>query len=74
MADTCFCRFDDNIFLFEIMRKGIFFEYARFLRYYTGNRRPEALAKKLPMALFHEGIGIVEDSKHVNLHGRHLLL
>lgn len=34
------------------------------LRYYTGNRRPEALAKKLPMALFHEGIGIVEDSKH----------
>jgi threonine dehydrogenase-like Zn-dependent dehydrogenase len=47
MADTCFCRFDDNIFLFEIMRKG-----------------PEALAKKLPMALFHEGIGIVEDSKH----------
>ncbi|RIP30924.1 dehydrogenase, partial [Staphylococcus gallinarum] len=34
------------------------------LRYYTGNRRPEARAKKLPMALFHEGIGIVEDSKH----------
>ncbi|MEB7753567.1 dehydrogenase [Staphylococcus xylosus] len=34
------------------------------LRYYTGNRRPEALAKKLPMALFHEGIGIVKDSKH----------
>ncbi|WP_436854901.1 alcohol dehydrogenase catalytic domain-containing protein [Staphylococcus caeli] len=34
------------------------------LRYYTGNRRPEALAKKLPMALFHEGIGIVTQSKH----------
>ncbi|PHK49409.1 alcohol dehydrogenase catalytic domain-containing protein [Staphylococcus edaphicus] len=34
------------------------------LRYYTGKRRPEALAKKLPMALFHEGIGIVEDSNH----------
>ncbi|MGW7908828.1 alcohol dehydrogenase catalytic domain-containing protein [Staphylococcus pseudoxylosus] len=34
------------------------------LRYYTGNRRPEALKKKLPMALFHEGIGIVEASNH----------
>ncbi|GLC28680.1 zinc-binding dehydrogenase [Clostridium omnivorum] len=32
------------------------------LRYYTGNRRPEALKKKLPMALLHEGIGIVEES------------
>lgn len=27
------------------------------LRYYKGTRRPEALAKKLPMALIHEGIG-----------------
>ncbi|MDF2721511.1 MAG: zinc-binding alcohol dehydrogenase [Paenibacillus sp.] len=27
------------------------------LRYYTGQRRPEALARKLPMALIHEGIG-----------------
>ncbi|PCF84967.1 alcohol dehydrogenase catalytic domain-containing protein [Staphylococcus intermedius] len=34
------------------------------LRYYTGNRRKEALAQKLPMALFHEGIGIVEASKY----------
>lgn len=34
------------------------------LRYHTGKRRPEALAKKLPMALFHEGIGVVEQSKH----------
>lgn len=34
------------------------------LRYYTGNRRKEALEKKLPMALFHEGIGTIEDSKH----------
>ncbi|EJJ6354943.1 alcohol dehydrogenase catalytic domain-containing protein [Staphylococcus pseudintermedius] len=34
------------------------------LRYYTGNRRKEALAQKLPMALFHEGIGIVEESKY----------
>lgn len=32
------------------------------LRYYTGQRRPEALAKKLPMALFHEGIGTVVES------------
>jgi len=33
------------------------------LRYYTGNRRKEVLAKKLPMALIHEGIGrIVKDS------------
>ena len=32
------------------------------MRYYTGRRRPEALAKKLPMALLHEGVGhIVED-------------
>jgi len=29
------------------------------LRYFTGNRRPEALARKLPMALIHEGIGEV---------------
>jgi len=29
------------------------------LRYYTGNRRPDALRKKLPMALIHEGIGTV---------------
>lgn len=32
------------------------------LRYYTGNRRPEALAKKLPMALIHEGTGHVVES------------
>jgi len=32
------------------------------MRYYTGRRRPEALAKKLPMALLHEGVGhVVED-------------
>ena len=29
------------------------------MRYYLGRRSPEALAKKLPMALIHEGIGIV---------------
>lgn len=29
------------------------------LRYYTGNRRKEALEAKLPMALIHEGIGTV---------------
>ncbi|GCF92412.1 ribitol-5-phosphate 2-dehydrogenase [Enterococcus florum] len=32
------------------------------LRYFAGLRRPEALAKKLPMALLHEGIGIVKKS------------
>lgn len=37
------------------------------LRYYTGNRRQEALESKLPMALFHEGIGIVRESKHPNV-------
>ena len=34
------------------------------LRYFTGNRRQKALAEKLPMALFHEGIGIVTKSKN----------
>ncbi len=29
------------------------------LRYYSGKRRPEALAQKLPMALLHEGVGEV---------------
>ncbi|GIQ64485.1 ribitol-5-phosphate 2-dehydrogenase [Paenibacillus cisolokensis] len=33
------------------------------LRYFSGNRRPEALARKLPMALIHEGIGTVVDSR-----------
>ena len=28
-------------------------------RYYQGTRAPEVLAKKLPMALIHEGIGVV---------------
>lgn len=32
------------------------------LRYFAGLRRPEALAKKLPMALLHEGIGVVKKS------------
>ncbi|MBL1230421.1 alcohol dehydrogenase catalytic domain-containing protein [Enterococcus sp. BWB1-3] len=32
------------------------------LRYFSGKRRPEALAKKLPMALLHEGIAVVEES------------
>ena len=36
------------------------------LRYFTGNRRKEALAEKLPMALFHEGLGIVKESYHPN--------
>ncbi|WP_407855306.1 alcohol dehydrogenase catalytic domain-containing protein [Enterococcus hailinensis] len=33
------------------------------LRYFAGQRRPEALAKKLPMALLHEGIGVVTDTQ-----------
>lgn len=33
------------------------------LRYFAGLRRPEALAKKLPMALLHEGIGIVKETR-----------
>lgn len=32
------------------------------LRYFTGQRRPEALARKLPMALIHEGIGRIAHS------------
>lgn len=32
------------------------------LRYFSGQRRAEALEKKLPMALIHEGIGIVKSS------------
>lgn len=32
------------------------------IRYYSGQRRKEALQKKLPMALFHEGIGHVTKS------------
>lgn len=33
------------------------------LRYFSGQRRKEALAKKLPMALIHEGIGRVVESR-----------
>ncbi|MEN1967881.1 alcohol dehydrogenase catalytic domain-containing protein [Lentibacillus sp. N15] len=33
------------------------------LRYYTGQRRKEALERKLPMALLHEGIGLVIESE-----------
>ncbi|EQB38920.1 hypothetical protein M948_00825 [Virgibacillus sp. CM-4] len=32
------------------------------IRYYAGLRKPEALAKKLPMALLHEGIGTIVES------------
>jgi ribitol-5-phosphate 2-dehydrogenase len=34
------------------------------LRYYTGQRKPEVLARKLPMALLHEGIGTIVESRH----------
>lgn len=33
------------------------------IRYFTGNRRKEALESKLPMALFHEGVGKIVESK-----------
>ena len=35
-------------------------------RYYQGTRDPEVLAKKLPMALIHEGIGVVSCDKKAN--------
>ncbi|SFL99890.1 ribitol-5-phosphate 2-dehydrogenase [Paenibacillus sp. 1_12] len=37
------------------------------LRYFTGQRRPEALARKLPMALIHEGIGTIMQSATAEL-------
>ncbi|MCR8630462.1 alcohol dehydrogenase catalytic domain-containing protein [Paenibacillus radicis (ex Xue et al. 2023)] len=37
------------------------------LRYFSGQRKPEVLAKKLPMALLHEGIGIVVESSSSKL-------
>ncbi|WP_409344268.1 zinc-binding dehydrogenase [Paenibacillus sp. MBLB4367] len=37
------------------------------LRYYTGQRRPEAMANKLPMALIHEGIGHIVHSEAAEL-------
>jgi len=37
------------------------------LRYFTGNRRQEAMASKLPMALIHEGIGHVVRSEAAEL-------
>lgn len=37
------------------------------LRYYTGNRREEDLFNKLPMALFHEGIGSIVASRDPDL-------
>ncbi|QSX09295.1 alcohol dehydrogenase catalytic domain-containing protein [Alkalibacter rhizosphaerae] len=45
------------------------------LRYYTGNRRPEALEKKLPMALLHEGIGVVlQDSQNGHRKGDRVVI
>lgn len=37
------------------------------LRYYSGQRRQEALSRKLPMALIHEGIGRVVKSRSSHL-------
>lgn len=45
------------------------------LRYYSGNRRKEALLTKLPMALFHEGIGIVKkDSTNTYSKGTRVII
>ncbi|WP_127588393.1 alcohol dehydrogenase catalytic domain-containing protein [Paenibacillus koleovorans] len=45
------------------------------LRYYTGQRRAEALASKLPMALLHEGIGTVVRSSTPSLpHGQSVVI
>ena len=33
-------------------------------RYYQGTRAPEVLEKKLPMALIHEGVGVVVRTNH----------
>jgi ribitol-5-phosphate 2-dehydrogenase len=37
------------------------------LRYFTGQRRAEALERKLPMALIHEGVGTIVQSKKPEL-------
>jgi len=37
------------------------------LRYFGGLRRPEVLARKLPMALLHEGIGVIVESRSAKL-------
>ncbi|NOU94311.1 alcohol dehydrogenase catalytic domain-containing protein [Paenibacillus sp. LMG 31456] len=37
------------------------------LRYFSGQRKPEVLARKLPMALLHEGIGTVVESNSSKL-------
>lgn len=45
------------------------------LRYFTGNRRPEALKEKLPMALIHEGIAVVVDGNNTSLQkGDHVVV
>lgn len=45
------------------------------LRYYTGSRNQAALDKKLPMALFHEGIGTVIEANHSNFnHGDQVVM
>ncbi|MFZ7119660.1 MAG: alcohol dehydrogenase catalytic domain-containing protein [Eubacteriaceae bacterium] len=51
------CKRDNDV----IVRPTLSCICAADLRYYTGNRRQEALKKKLPMALLHEGIGIIDE-------------
>jgi ribitol-5-phosphate 2-dehydrogenase len=45
------------------------------LRYFGGQRKPEVLAKKLPMALLHEGIGTVVEGDSTTLsHGQRVVI
>ena len=45
------------------------------MRYYFGSRSPEALAKKLPMALIHEGVGrVVHDAAGQLKPGTHVVM
>ena len=45
------------------------------MRYYLGRRSPEALAKKLPMALIHEGVGrVVYDAAGRLAAGTHVVM
>ncbi|MDY0404639.1 alcohol dehydrogenase catalytic domain-containing protein [Virgibacillus sp. 179-BFC.A HS] len=44
------------------------------LRYFSGNRRQEALEKKLPMALFHEGIGKIVYAKDPTMEGKRVAI
>ena len=64
-AETIQRTFSDNDVVVEPVLASI---CHADLRYFTGNRNPEVLKKKLPMALLHEGIGKIVESRSAN-HG-----